>query len=185
MTDKEKITKMVIHKLQSALHAASRDYFMWSSGHVLYDRGVEALIQVYAAKLLFEWFSPQHKVTLHLERPCIELVPGLGGRIDMTLEFDGGFFYAVEFKRYSNPAQIGSDLARLREITAAAGGVGLLAAPCYMKERENDYDWPLRQKRENEEKSPGQIWHLSDKQSLPAPGHLAGWSHERALVVQV
>ncbi len=141
-------------------------------------------MQVYSAKRLFEFFCPQHEVTVHLERPCIELVPGLGGRIDMTLEFENTL-YAIEFKRYSNPAQIGSDLARLRVIAASLGRVGLLAAPCYMKERENDYDWPLRQKRDSEASSPGQIWHLSESRRLPEPGHSLGWNYERALVVQV
>ncbi len=88
-------------------------------------------MQVYSAKRLFEFFSQQQKITVHLERPCTELMPGLGGRFDMTLEFDKGALYVIEFKRYSNLAQIGSDLARLREVMASRGRVGLLAAPCY------------------------------------------------------
>jgi hypothetical protein len=103
----------------------------------------------------------------------------------MTVEFDNGTLYAIEFKRYSNPANIGNDLMRLRIITAAPGRVGLLAAPCYMKEQETDYDWPLRQKRDNEERNPGQIWDLSEPQRLPPPDHRAGWSHERILVIQI
>ena len=74
---------------------------------------------------------------------------------------------------------------RLQEITAAPGRVGLSAAPCYMKDRETDYDWPLRQKRDNEASIPGQIWDLSEPQRLPPPGHSAGWSHERILVIQI
>ena len=184
-TNEAATTDRVICELQGAIHAASSDYFAWSRGHILYDKGVESLMQVYSAKRLFEFFRPEHEITVHLERRCIELVPGLIGRIDMTLEFSDGALYAIELKRYSSPAQIRSDLARLREVVAAASGrVGLLAAPCYMKERESDYDWPLRQKREAEV-SPGQIWHLSEPLRLPEAGHSQGWSHERVLVVQV
>jgi len=186
VTGEDATTDLVIRELQGAIHAASRDYFAWSRGHILYDKGVESLMQAYSAKRLFNFFSQRHEITVHLERPCIELVPGLSGRIDMTLEFGDGALYAIEFKRYSNPAQIGPDLARLREVAAAASDrVGLFAAPCYMNERERDYDWPLRQKRDSEENSPWQIWHLSESRRLPEGGHSQGWSHERALVVQI
>ncbi len=184
-TNENATTNIVIRELQGAIHAASHDYFVWSRGHILYDKGVESLMQVYSAKRLFDFFSQQHEVTMHLERSCIELVPGLSGRIDMTLEFGDSTLYAIELKRYSNPAYIKSDLARLQKVTASARRVGLLAAPCYMKDRESDCDWPLRQKRDSEASSPGQIWHLSKPQRLPEVGHSQGWSHERALVVQV
>ena len=183
MTADDPIRRDVIAELHRAIHCASQDYFIWSGGHILYDKGVEAVMQVYAAKRLFDVFSPRHEVIVHLERSRTELVPTLSGRVDMTLQFNNGTLYAIEFKRYSNPAQTGPDLARLPQIATTHDRVGLFAAPCYMRGERND--WTV-QDQANHASDSSQIWHLSERQKLPDGFlHKDGWSHERALVIEV
>jgi hypothetical protein len=144
-------------------------------------------MQVYSAKQLFDVFSKRQEVTVHLERPVAEVDPTQKrGRVDMTLEFGKDALYAIEFKRYSNPAEIGADLTRLRGIAAKSGTVGLLAAPCYMEGTSEGEDWPLRDKRRNEARNPSEIWHLSEPKTLPNHSkHITGITHERTLVIEV
>lgn len=184
LTDDNGTTQKVINEVQAAIHVASQDYFKWSNGNILYDKGVETLMQVNSAKRLFDFFNHRPcRVRVHLERAVKDFVPSLSGRIDLTLELDDAL-YAIEFKRYSNPAQTAPDLARLRKIMDKYGGIGLFAAPCYMKEREGEnWDWPLRDKI-RQSNNTSQIWHLSEPKRL-ADLHSAGWSHERALVIEV
>jgi len=80
MTHENSITQEVIDEVQHAIHAASQDYFHWSNGNILYDKGVEMLMQVYSAKRLFELFSQrQYKVTVHLAR-IMQRFDGYTGR---------------------------------------------------------------------------------------------------------
>ena len=54
MPDTSAVTTEVIAVLHRAIHAASQDYFTWTRGHILWDAGVERMMQVYAAARLFE-----------------------------------------------------------------------------------------------------------------------------------
>jgi len=66
----EIIKSELIAETLLAMQAASRDYFMWTKGNVLYDHGAEALMQVYAARQLFQLFGPQYpNLTVRLETP--------------------------------------------------------------------------------------------------------------------
>ena len=183
MTNTNTATSEVIAILHRAVHAASQDYFAWTRGHILWDGGVERMMQVYAATRLFEVFNPRYGAVVHLERPLSNLLPvETRESVDLTLEIYGGLLYAVEFKRYSNPATISADLTRLRNIVCEAGRVGLFVAPCYQKGVGDD--WPIRQKIENEIRRPTETWHVSDVQSL-RDSRADGFSHERALVIEV
>ena len=80
----EGMDELVRAELHRAIHTASRDYFTWTRGKILYE-GIELLIQVYSAQRLFTSIRQQQcNITLYLERPCKDLVPGLKGYIDMT-----------------------------------------------------------------------------------------------------
>ena len=184
MTNTNTATSEVIAILHRAVHAASQDYFAWTRGHILWDGGVERMMQVYAATRLFEVFNPRYGAVVHLERPLSNLLPvETRESVDLTLEIYGGLLYAVEFKGFTNLASIGSDLTRLRNIVCCvAGCVGLFVAPCYQKGVEDD--WPARDKMINEMRRPTETWHLSDAQPL-RDSYNDGISHERALVIEV
>ena len=184
MTDTSALTADVIAVLHRAIHAASQDYSVWSGGHILNGSGVERMMQVYAAKRLFEEFNPRYGAVVHLEHPLSSFLPVTTREsVDLTLEIYGGLLYAVEFKGFTNLASIGSDLTRLRNIVCCvAGCVGLFVAPCYQKGVEDD--WPARDKMINEMRRPTETWHLSDAQPL-RDSYNDGISHERALVIEV
>jgi hypothetical protein len=176
------VTQEVIAVVQGAVQAASEDYFVWSRGHILYECA-EFLPQVYAAKRLFNIFKKE--VTVRVERPVDELVlPRMGGRVDLTVEFSTGALYAIEFKRYPDDRNTKSDRDRLRKIVSFKGGrVGLLAAPWYTK-GESD-DWPRREKDRHAD-DPSQIWHLSDPKPLAdCFRQVDGFTYGRVLVVEV
>lgn len=185
MTHEDMVTRQIIEVVQGSVHAASEDYFIWSRGHILYDCA-EFLPQVYAAKRLFDIFK--YEVTVRLERPLAELaepvLPKTRHRVDLTVEFDAGTLYAIEFKRYTTEKYMASDLARLGRITIdKRDRIGLLVAPCYMM-GESD-DWPLRDK-EIHANDPSQIRHLSDAKPLAESyKHVKGFTHERVLVIEV
>jgi len=71
MTGSGTITREVIHEVQQAIHDASRQYFVWSKGRILYE-AAEILMQVCSAERLFDIFSERHEVMVHLERPIAE-----------------------------------------------------------------------------------------------------------------
>ncbi len=187
MADDLKIKAEFIAELQEAIQAASRDYFLWSKGRTLYDDGVETLMHVYAAKRLFDLFASQYGVEVRLERKLAELNNGaeqtISGRADLTLQFDSGFLYIVEFKRYLNPASIRDDINRLRKLIQTPDRIGILAAPCFIKE--NEVDWPEAYAREREHDQSLKV-HLSEPRFLPTRFHHPGrWDRNRALVIEV
>ena len=68
----------VREQLHCAIHRASREYFTWSGGNILYDKGVESLMQVYSA----QGCSPSLANDTNKTRPYSECAqrasPGIG-----------------------------------------------------------------------------------------------------------
>ena len=185
MMPHDEINHELIAELHTAIHAASRDYFIWTKGRILYEDGVEHLLTVYAAKRLFDLFGSQYEVRVRMEEPIAELLIGNTGdprRVDLTLRFGSELLYVVEFKRYTNPARIRNDIDRLKEIVQKnATCTGLLAAPCYMNQQAED--WPTEFARRLNEG--GLRCHLSEPRPLPSHyPHPQGWRRDQALVIE-
>lgn len=175
-----------IKALHKAVHAASADCYRWSNGSILYDHGVEAMLQVYAARELFAQFGDDGQAIVRIESRCRDAGLNEAGRIDLTFARPG-VSLAIECKRYTTSGNISGDLARLRRFNAVEGRFGLLVAPCYIKASEGPKhdDWPLHHANQRAAQVPTETWHLSEKRALPEKGHAQGWSHERALVIEV
>jgi len=180
----------LIAELHASIQSASRDYFIWSRGRVIYEAGVEALIQVYSAKRLFDLFASQYDIELHLERKFDDLVGRSGAELvgkhaDLILSFRPGPTYVVEFKRYTNESNLRGDIERLKAVVRLNPScVGLCAAPCYAKEHE--VDWPKNAAQKMEQRDPLLTCHVSEPRPLPHRFRLSeGWQSDRALVIEV
>lgn len=180
----------LIAELQNAVQTASRDYFIWTKGSIIYDHGVEALMQVYAAKRLFDLFAPQYGLRVHMEESLAgiegEGIPRKSGRIDLTLRFDEGPTYFVEFKRYTNESNIKPDIDRLRSLITNSERLGFFVAPCFLKKGEETNGWPRKFADKLENENHDLKVHLSESRILPSRFvHQKGWSYDQAMIIEV
>jgi hypothetical protein len=184
----DEIHPEVVSEIHAAVQGASRDYFIWTKGRVLYDDGVESLVQVYSARRLFDLFGSQYEFQVRMEEPIANFLGDTtelaGKRIDLTLRFGSELSYAIEIKRYTNHASIRSDLDRLRTIVEMKPDcIGLLAAPCYVKDRWEQ--WPSDMANELASQT-GLRCFLSGQAKLPRRyQHTEGWRADQALVIEV
>jgi hypothetical protein len=182
----DEIHPEVVAEIHAAVQGASRDYFIWTKGRILYDDGVESLVQVYAAKRLFDLFASQYELQVRMEEPVAKFLGNIAvsGRIDLTLRFGSELSYAIEIKRYTNNASIRSDLDRLRTIVNTKPNcVGLFAAPCYVKD--GTEQWPGNVAEELASQN-GVRCHLSGQTKLPGRyQHAEGWRADQTLIIEV
>jgi hypothetical protein len=178
----------IIAVLQAAVHDASRSYYVLMKEGVLYDRGVEHLVQVSAAKRLCNVFGPGCDFAVDTDESIQCFVNHATITCekysDISLCFGETLKYAIEVKRYSSESNIGEDVLRLREVLAAKpNSIGLLVAPVYMKK--NDLEWPARRCIEIETRFAVRPF-LSASRPLPLRDpHTTGWVAESALILEV
>ena len=174
----------VIDEILLSIQKSCRDYFLWTRGQIHYGSVNEALLHVTAGRALFERFAPQYHATVKLEHKLRDILPGRRGRADLSVSFPDGPTVVIEFKKHFNDSSIASDLSRLREIVKVPGHIGILAGPCFIRER--DQDWVELLARKLDASAADLTAHTSDVSLLPvAFQHPEGYNRSRAILLRV